>query len=225
MSVMLDQELLGQVQLGVMEANDSGATFPSGLWTAAEVLAFLNNRMQRFVKHTRVFVGRASLPIALDEARPSLSANDIFDWMQTLRVMFVDAAGRYHLVSLTDHFLADRLEPGGAEASAAVPVACSDVDVPTLTLQLMPAPNAAGTLWLHYIPRPPTCDRTGSDGNGSVVSVPRECTVGLKFGLWADMLGQPGRSFDPARAQYAEQRFSEVEEITRRLITGFEDVQ
>ncbi len=218
MAVITDQALLDQVQYGVTEPPDNGATFPSGLWTAAEVLEYLNTRQRRFVKRTRVFIGRTSFTLAANTERTDLEAiGGLFDIFQIVRVVLIDADGVYQEIPLSESFAADHAAPDWSTAAAAqpVPLVCAIVDPPTQTLQFMPASSVGGTVWLHYIPRPPTLDLAPEP-----LMVPQEFALGIKWGVWADMLGKPGRAHDPERAQFAEARYLEIEELTRQLVEG-----
>lgn len=225
MATITDAALLNQVQYGVLEAPDNGATFPSGLWTAAEVLEYLNTRHRRFVKRTRAFIGRTSFVLAANAERTDLEAiGGLEDIFQIVRVVLIDADGVYQEIPLSESFAADHADPDWSTAAAAqaVPQVCAIVDPPTQTLQFMPASSVGGTVWLHYVPRPTDLDRVGPNppGTGEILMVPQECALGIKWGVWADMLGKPGRAHDPERAAYAEARYGEIEELTRQLVEG-----
>lgn len=222
MASITDRLLLDQVQYGALEPPDAGATFPSGLWTAAEVLAYLNARQRRFVKRVRIDVGRGSFLLAAAAERVSLdSIAGLEDIFQIVRVVLIDTAGVYQHIPIADSFAADHADPDWSTAAAAqpVPLACSVTDAPTQTIQFMPASSFGGTCWLHYVPRPPTLDLVGP-GAGEILAVPTELALGIKWGVWADMLGKPGRAHDPERAAYAEARFDEIAELALQLVEG-----
>jgi len=58
-----DQQIEQQIQYTVIEPPDLGATWPSGLWTAAEVVDYLNQRQHRFLKDTHLQIGLANIPV------------------------------------------------------------------------------------------------------------------------------------------------------------------
>ena len=222
MSIVRDQEILTEVQLGVIEPDDQGATFPSGLWTPTEVLQLLNQRHRDFTRRAKVFVGFAQFTLTANTERFTLPVG-FDDLMQVVRLSFFLADGTAREIPPAGAFSADHAISHWSEStSQEVPDAYSDVDIESLTLLFMPASNVGGTVEMHYIPRPPTLDRLGFDGNGYVLTIPAEVAIAMKWGVWADMLSKAGRMQDSARAAYAEARYSEIVELTERLVSGFE---
>ena len=216
MSQILDTEFLSEIQYGVIEAPDGGATFPSGQWTVAEVLAYLNQRQQRFVRSTRIYVGFAHFAVAGSTSRADLQAEGLEDLGQIVRVVWETAAGAMNELPSSEMFAADAYDPTWSVDEQTQPIVYNSTDVPTLTVLLIPTPSAAGTLWIHYVPTAPTLD-----GSGQPLSVPPEFALGLKWGVFADMLGKPGVSQDPQRAAYANARYQELEDFAQRMIQGF----
>ena len=216
MSQILDTAFLTEIQYGVIEAPDAGATFPSGLWTAAEVLAYLNQRQQRFVRSTRIYIGFANVAVAGSTSRVDLQAEGLEDVGQIVRVVWETAAGAKVELPASDMFAADAYDRTWSVDEQPQPLAHNVTDVPTLTVLLIPTPSAAGTLWVSFVPTAPTVDRSGQP-----LTVPVEFALGLKWGVFADMLGKPGTSHDPQRAAYAEARYREFEDFAQRMIQGF----
>ena len=217
MAFLTDQTLLNEIQVAVIEAPDSGATFPSGLWTPAEVLAFLNLRQRRFVTETRVLIGRTNFTLGLGVERVDIEAlGGLEDVFQIIRVQYTDAADITHEIPASDLFGADHGSPSWAGSTEDVPLAYSATDGATTTLIFFPAPTAAGTIWLHFVPRLVDLDRTGER-----LAIPSELSLGVKWGVLADMLGKPGRARGvDARAAYCEARYQEIATLTEELVEG-----
>ncbi len=225
MGVVTDRQILNELQFDVIEAPDSGATFPSGLWTATEVLEFLNGRQRSFVRRTRAHVARVPLTLAANTESIDLAAvvgGGYEDVYQIVHLVLELAAGTFHEIPPSSTYAADHAIPTWSTTAAAqaVPNAYTTRDTPSVTIRLMPASSVGGTLWIHYIPRPWTLDRLGA-GSGETLMVQAELALGVKWGVLAEMLGKPGRAQDPQRAAYAEARAQEFEELTTRLVGGF----
>jgi len=226
MATVRDQTILNEIQYAVLETTpDGGATFPSGLWTAAEVLAFLNARQRRFIRQTRISIGRASFTLAPNTERVDISALGAFhDILQILRVTLIDADGVWQDIPASDSFAVDHADPDWSLAASAqaVPDAYSVTDLPTLQLLLMPASSVGGTMWIHYLTDPPDLDRgvAAGDPDGQILVLQAELSVAMKWGTLADMLGKPGRAHDFKRAQYCEQRAQEMEDLMLQLVGG-----
>ena len=49
---VLDTALMSALQLATLEPDDAGATWPSAMWTQAEVVGYINDRVRRFISET-----------------------------------------------------------------------------------------------------------------------------------------------------------------------------
>ncbi len=219
MAFLTDHILLNEVQFDLIEAPDSGATFPSGLWTAAEVLALLNDAQRTYVKATRIMVGRTNFTVsALDERIDIEAIVGLEDVVQIIRVSYIDSTGVFHEVPATDLFGADHGRPSWAGESAAVPLAYTVTDGLTTELIFIPAPTSSGVVWLHFIPRLPTLDRAGA--TGQPLAMPSEFSLGIKWKLLANLLGKPGRSQDVQRAKLCEERYTDMVTLGKEIVEG-----
>ena len=72
MAFLTDAVLLNEIQYDLIEAPDSGATFPSGLWTAAEVLADHREVVQQVTDGDRL----SALPWLFTEDGDNIIDND-----------------------------------------------------------------------------------------------------------------------------------------------------
>jgi len=218
MAYLTDAILLNEIQYDLIEAPDSGATFPSGLWTAAEVLAQLNDAQRMYVKATRIMVGRSNFTVAALDQRVDIEAiGGLEDVVQIIRVSYITSDGVFHEIPATDLFGADHGRPEWAGETAAVPLAHTVTDGLTTELIFIPAPTDSGTVWLHFIPRLPTLDLSFG---GQPMAMPSEFTLGVKWKLLANLLGKPGRAQDAQRAALCESRYGDMVTLGREMVEG-----
>ena len=220
MAVVTDQTVLNELQYDVIEAPDLGATFPSGLWTAAEVLGDLNGAQNSFVRRTRSFIGR--VPFVLGANVESVDLGAAGGWEDVYQIVLVVlelADGTFHEIPPSGTFAADHASPTWSTTAAAqpIPLAHSSRDTPSLTIRLMPASSVGGTLWIHYVTRPVQLTRFPDP-----LLVQSDLAVGVKWGTLATLMGKVGRAQDPKRAAYAAERAGEFEELTLRLLGGMD---
>ena len=234
---MIDQRLLTSVQYALLEPPNGGLSYASGLWTFEEILDALDQGQQRLLKTTHLQVGVAEITTTSGQHRYTLPD----DWLATLHVLWgdqqVNGAGSETVtwgsesaevsweslsepIRIREVFRADMhqgdLGLSSWEQTDGTPLAYSDADIPTRTLQLMPAPATDGTLILLYVPlaQAPT-------GAGEPLQVPDEwCTPVLKYAVLAHALNMVGRAHDPSRAKYCEWRTRLGADVTRLLLDG-----
>lgn len=207
------QIALQALQYQVVEPPDLGATWPSGFWTRTEVLWYLNQRQQRFLKDTGIVVGfaRQAAALQLQQTLP-------VDWVQTITLAFITTAtGVYRSLPPIDTLEAD-FGLSTWPSVAGEPQGYTAGDDVSLTIRLIPAPAAPGTLEIVYIALAAAILGDGSAGDLFVA--PAEFVPYLLWGTLADMLGKIGRGQDLPRAGYAEGRYQEGVAIARILLYG-----
>ncbi len=92
-----------------------------------------------------------------------------------------------------------------------------DEDSPLLTIQVAPAPIAAGRFVLLYIPQ-----GAPLTGTGDAITLTDEYALPvLKYGLLADLLNKDGRGKTPAKAAYCELRFQLGIDMSQILLRGW----
>lgn len=209
---MIEQDLLTAVQYALLEPPTGGTSWLSELWTMEEVLTYLDLRQQRLLKATHMEVGIADIPGVITQSRYTLPE----DWMATVLLAWIDtASGRVRELPRADGAQAD-LGNSTWESTSGIPLAYSDTETPPRTVALIPAPAAAGTLRLIYVPLAshPTIV-------GEPLAVPDEWGLPVvKYGVLADCLGKAGRGQDLPRARYCEWRTRLGEGVTKLLLSG-----
>lgn len=209
---MIDQDALTALQYTLLEPPDGGATFPSGLWTRAEVLAAMNERQNRFLKATQMQVGIAVIDAPAGQTRFTLPQ----DWLTTMSLFWKGDDGVWRLLDRSDSFEADHGLPTWP-VTAGVPALYMDEEAPVLLVQVAPAPTVHGTLTLLYVPQGSTLD-----GTGEVLVLPDEYAASVeKYGVCADLFGKDGRGKNPERAAYGQFRYQLAEDMAKILIKGW----
>jgi len=214
-----DQDILEWVQYAVIEPPDGGATWPSGVWSAAEVLAYANQRQARFLEETFLLVGRAWTAVVLNQFSQALPS----EWLATVSIGWKAADGTYATVDRVDSWELDLLLPTWPTAGAeTIPRFFTLTETPTLTFRLVPKVSVAGTVVHLFVPAPAVLDLIGPDGLGEVLTIPEEFAPALKYGILADMLGKVGRGLDPTRAAYCQERWTQFRGMAQWLLDGWE---
>lgn len=194
----------------MIETTDGGASWHSGLWSRDEVLDYVNERQDGFVKATHIRVEIATITLAIGTARYDLPT----DWVATVRIYYQPTTGQKKALVPSSGWEADHGITNWT--SSGTPKVYMDAEVPTLTVQIAPTPDAAGTLELIYIA---SCDVISGDGVD--LTVANEFVPTIKYGALADMFSKVGRSHDPIRAEYCQQRYQLGIEIAQTLLKGF----
>lgn len=207
-----DQEILSECQLALLEPADGGATFPSGLWTPAEVLATANEVQHQFLKDTGCLLTPAFIPGVPAVKRYDLPA----DWIQTGDVAWEDAEGNILGLPKGDDVEADLGVPEWETQSQPTPKLWTDASQPTLQIQIMPASNDLGRLWLLYVALGTTLT-----GLGVPLTVPENATPYVKWGILGKLLRKVGRAMDVEKAEYCEFRYQEGVAGVGALLAGW----
>lgn len=201
-----DQALLDDLQRAMIEPPDLGVTWPSGLWNTAEVVAYINQRLQRYKQETLINASWMIQPIVPNQPIHQLPQ----EWLGTVHLL-VEQDGS---VTPLDH--ASRSEVDltfyGWQQNNGRPLVYCELQTGTLSLELVPTPLAGGTLhgfveWLAQV----------VDGTGIDLDLPEELVPYLYYGVLADMFGKQGRAFDEPRRNYCEDRFAEGIAVGRAM--------
>jgi hypothetical protein len=210
--VVTDQALLGQVQRKVIEPDDLGMTWPSGLWTRDEVVGFLNQRQNRFLVETLLLGSHAVIPAVPHQARQVLPD----DCVAILRIAWKDVSGQVIALERGDYWEADHgldrwaITPG-------VPRLALDGEAGRQEVVLVPPPDDVGQIDLTYVGLPAVL---GNIAFAELITLPDIFVPALMYGVLADMLSKVGRGQDLARAQYCEERYQEGLEAAKILLGG-----
>lgn len=206
-----DQGVMNAIQYSMLEPPDGGQTWPSGLWTGAEVVGYLNQRQSTFLKNTHLQVGLANINVSQGVGEYSLPA----DWMNTVRVLWVPPTGTRYELTPSSVWEADHGIPTWGLVQGKPKIYFTE-NLPTLTIDIAPIPSTAGTMIIYYVPQP-----VELGGSGEIFTVPDEFVPSVKYGAMSDMLSKMGRAHDPSRASYCMQRYVLGQEIASMLLKGW----
>lgn len=210
MAVLLTDQL-SELQAALIEPEDGGLTYPSGLWTAAEVYAAVNQRQNEFLRRTQITLASADLT-----PTPNVSAVDLPpDWITTAEILYDDGASAHELPR-AEVWQSDRAQPTWA-GTPGTPLVYSDADgSATLQLTLQPASSVASTLRALYVAITDPVDGTA----GQLFEVPDEAVPTVIWGVLSDLLKKLGRAEDLSRAAYCESRFEEGVLVWQLALAG-----
>lgn len=195
--MMTDQAILTEIQYALLEPPDGGQSWPSEVWTRAEVLALLNAGQWRLQRETQLSSARTTIAVLAAATSVPLPA----DWVATLHAVWQDTTtGARTPLSPADTMQADLAIPTW-NTIGGTPLTYQDRESTSRTLRLAPIPAANGTLDLLYVPRAATLT-----GGGTSFAIADEFTYGAKWHAISGLLDDVGRLQDPPRAAYAERR-------------------
>lgn len=206
-----DQELLAWCQAVVLEPRDNGATWPSGLWTAAEVLNYAIDRQNRFLRDTLLVGAWQDIAVQPTVYVQTLQA----EWLATTAAAFTrQDTGAARVLHRTGVESVDLLTPTWRQALD-IPLIYMEGEGQTRQAWLSPPPLVGGTLHLLGVAL-----AAALTGTGEILSIPDECAPYLKYGILADMFGKEGRAHDGPRRDYCEARWREGTLVAKLLVEG-----
>lgn len=197
---VLDTEFLNDLQWLLVEPQDGGLTWPSGLWSVAEVLAAINRVQSEFIRRTEITAAWTILPVVAGTGAITVPQ----DYILTEEVIFSNGTTANPLAR-SDEWELDRAIPSWEETAAAPIVYGDGIADDVLDLVIGPTPNVNGFVYLLYL----ACGAPISNDGTTEFTVPDEAVVTILWGVLADLLDKVGRGEDLQRAQYCHQRFEE----------------
>lgn len=201
-----DQDVLDEMQYHTLETPNQGASLSTDVWTIDEWIRALNARLAMFMQETKLVVIRKTFATTIGVSRYDL--NTLLDTgnMKLHRVAWVaDADGKSHGLCEADLFQYDNFLPSWT-TTPGTPEAYVEESLPTQTVEIIPAPDAAGELDILYTD---LATQLPTTPDGTVLGIPNDFTPYIKWGALADLLSKEGQAHDPFRAEYAETRFQE----------------
>lgn len=209
-----DQQVLSEVQGALLEPRDGGATFPSTLWSASEVLSHLNASLRTLILSTGAVMTRDTSIVTIAAVTRYTLPSSL---LSIYSAAFSGTDGRAYALSRSDSFQADHISSTWSTTSSSPrPVSYTMGELPSLTIELMPAPNIPGSLDILATSRP-----TALTGAGASLPVPDELAPILKWATLAELLNKVGRSASPERAAYARYRAQEMTAAATLMLEGW----
>jgi hypothetical protein len=208
-------DALSDAQRLLIEPPNGGISWPSQLWSPAEVLRYLNENNRRFFLDTGAVILRDISVVVF----PSIQLHTIPDRVMVLYsvAFFEQDLDTAYALCRSDRQAADLAGDSWATNSGApFPLAYSMEEFPSQQLALIPPSNLPGVLELLFVPRPGDLLQTGA------FTLPDELAEAPFWGMIADMLETlVGGSESPEKSQYARLRQAELIAATQLLIQGW----
>lgn len=208
-----DQQILSLLQLATLEPDDAGATWPSGMWSQADVLQYLNNILRDFMHRTGIVSA-----ISFITGSPGTGEYDLpQDMIDLRRIAWRAGPGGTGYVELyaTDTFQQDQNQNDWPQNSQQVPTAYLLNLLASLTVRVTPIPNDVGEAEITTTPLGAT-----ADGSGIPLSIPDDWTPYIAWGVLGEMFAKEGEASDPERAEYCRERYEEGVELARFMASG-----
>lgn len=203
------RELLEEIQRHMLEPIiDGGVTW--SVWTFAQVINYLNERLSRFELETGLIKSVVAIPVISGDSTIDLPSNLV----DLYRLTWEDSVTAPSALLVVDEHAMDNGSPGWQVAANSTPWAYIEDPMDPLTIQLVPTPNLDGTLKVYM-----AYDIGIMAGSvGEILPLPNCFTPYIKYGVMADMLSAEGEPRDPERASYCENRYKEGVQIARMLL-------
>lgn len=195
-----DQQLLEQIQRLMLEPTvDLGESWVSTLWTLDEVLAYANQRQQRFMAETCLTGGWFQQACLAQEIQP-LDQELVF----VKHMIYEDEDAVCTPLLPLSRLSSDLAIPGWPGQTTTAPKGYLISQTATTEFSLVPPPVSAGLLHMFGIVLAQVLDRSGV-----ILDIPDEWVPYLKYGIMADMLLKQGEAYDEPRGSYCESRWQE----------------
>lgn len=208
-----DQDIMGALQLSMLEPDDGGQTWPSGLWSMQEIVDNINNRQRAMLSATGLTAAVAYSGVVSNEDRFDLPDN-LIDIRRVAWAIETDPLAYIELPVATG-WEQDHSDPSWPTRTAPAPEVYMEDHLPTLTIAVSPRPTDTGEMELIF-----TALGAAVDGTGRFLSVPDDYSPYIAWGCRADMLSSEFETNDPVRAAHCESRFEEGIELARILVSG-----
>lgn len=196
--------ILAEIQRHFLESTiDDGETW--SLWTQAEVLKYLNDRLKRFYIETGVIRKRqlfsaASRTVALPP-----------DVMEVRRIIWWSSSNVPSPLTREDKWALDNGFPGW-RTETGTPIAYVEEPQTSRSIILYPY-TTGGTLEVCYVPYPETIS------SGCVpMPIPSMFSHIIKYGVMADMLAKEGEANDNERSKFFQQRWDAGLQLAKLVV-------
>jgi len=209
---VLDTDVLSEIQRVTLEGpGDGGVLWPSEMWTATEVLGYLNQRQNRWLAATGLCWTVLETVITSNVRDQDMPV----DWIATVFNAWKTSAGVYDELPKFDALGFDYALATWPLSTAATPKGYLEADGDTLTTQVVPTPTDVGAAIERYY----VALGTELDASGVAFSVPDEFVPCIKYGVLADMFGKVGQAANLELVQACEQRWEEGVQLGMLMAT------
>ena len=196
--------ILEEIQRHFLESTiDEGATW--SLWTQAEVLKYLNDRLKRFYIETGVIRKRqlfsaSSRTVAL----PS-------DVMEVRRIIWWSSSNVPSPLTREDKWALDNGFPGW-RTETGTPIAYVEEPQTSRSITLYPY-TTGGSIEVCYVPYPETIP-----SGCAAMPIPAMFSHIIKYGVMADMLAKEGEANDNERSKFFQERWEAGLQLAKLVV-------
>jgi hypothetical protein len=197
---------------------DAAGTLLTSQFTLVEIIDCMNRVQQQFLLDTGAIVTRVTIAGNVGKPKYDMPTDSI----RPRRVTWNDTSDNLtRILTQTDTW---DLDTGGYNnvtgavtwpADRDIPIAWWETTLPQQKLALALTPLNDGTIGLLYVALAQTLT-----GTGTTFTVPDDFTPYILWGTLNELLSSDGPAYDPARAQYCEQRYQEGVELCRLILGG-----
>lgn len=207
-----DRDVIQSLQYALLESTASQTAWSgTQMFTYNDLANAVQNRLNQFLSDTGIVVNRSVVTVS----SPPIGREQLVDTViDVRRAAWLGASPNNYYAPLwrEDERTLTAANPSWS-VNAATPEVYSVMAPPPLQLQLAPPPVSSGQLELL------TVDAVALTpaATATVLGIPDDLTPAIKWGALADLLGLDGIARDPARAQFAEQRYQQYVQLARML--------
>lgn len=210
-----DQNLYNEIQYHLLETPNNGASYGSGLYTAAEVVGRTNYRLNIFNKLTGIRCSYLQTQTVTANAKAQDISTAAPDLIDLLEVAYTPSGGTSTILPTGSSYGGDVYLT--TQTPTASPSFYTIDTSKVLNINLFPAPSNVGSLAITYIPKIGTLPATP---DGTTITLPDDFTPFIKYGVLADLFGKTGETYDPTRATICESLFQLGVEIAGSWLSG-----
>ena len=211
---VLDSYIANDCVYRVLENGNADAAFPTlltSMFSSQEIIDSMNRVQQAFLLDTGMIVTRRTITGQVGKPRYDLPADSI----RPRRLTWNDTSDSLtRVLTQVDTW---ELDNGASNwpADRDIPIAWTENTLPQQTVNIAKKPSNDGTIGLLYVALAATLT-----GLGINLTIPDDWTPYVLYGTLAELLSSDGQSYDPVRADYCTQRYSEGVELARIVLGG-----
>lgn len=206
---LTDSTLLQVIQGHLLEPIIGTAWSGTDQFNLTEITNAIQYRRDRFLLETGMVLSHSTQVLGAFPADGRVSLDE--GVLDVRRVCWVNSRGDTHSLYRSDAYGETTWAPTWVTASADEPETWDVYTTPTVTLQLFPIHNAAGTLDLVTV----SAGAALNPASSVALGIPNGWAWVVKWGALATLLGKEGPGRDVERAQACEERWRQGVELAK----------
>lgn len=206
-------DLVSEICAHLLEPQFNSGSGTGIQFTLFDVVTAVNQRINRFLGDTGCVLTHSTQATGSSPVERVLLADTVID---VRRVAWISSVyGIPITLWRDDQWAMDAYSPSRIQTPTDPPISWAQFTDPPVTVDLAPSAANTGTLDLLTVSSGPTLSTTPSVFYGGTffLGVPDDLAWAVKWGAISDLLSLDGQNPDPARAQYAEQRYQSAVQL------------